>query len=99
MYGKHVPIIVSVSASAIASLDGSVSSKPRPPRLYGLSSGITDLPKSALTTGALSLSATANTLSPAPIAPCPTSITILVPELRISTAFSINERLGIVSAT
>ena len=83
MYGNDVPIINNVSASLIASLDGSVPSKPIPPMLYGLSSGTTALPKSALTIGAPNFSATATTSSPAPSAPCPTSITTLFPEFRI----------------
>jgi hypothetical protein len=54
-----------------------------------LSSGITALPKSALTIGAPNFSANASTSSPDPSAPCPTSKTILLPALMISAAFSI----------
>ena len=87
MYGNDVPIISSVSASFIVSLDGEVPSRPIPPVVYGLSSGITALPRSALTIGAPNFSATAITSSAAPSAPCPTSITTLLPVLRISCFF------------
>ena len=76
-----------VSASSIASLAGSVPRRPIPPRLYGLLSGTTALPSSALTTGAASRSQIASTSSGALRAPCPTNMTTLFPTFRISAAF------------
>jgi hypothetical protein len=83
MYGNDVPSTSGVSASYMASLDGEVPIRPIPPVVYGLTSGITALPKSALTIGAPSFSAPASTSSPASSAPYPTSITILFPILRV----------------
>ncbi len=77
-----------MSASLIASVAGSVPNMPIPPMLFGWLSGITALPKRALTTGASIFSATDITSWPAFNAPWPTRTTILLPELIMPAACS-----------
>ena len=81
MYGKLVPIMISVSHSSMASTEGAVPSRPMPPVVYGLRSGSTPLPSSALTTGPPTVSASCATSSRAFSAPRPTRMATREPSI------------------
>src|SRR3954447_16718420 len=65
-----------------------------PPVVYGESSGTTALPSSALTIGAPRMSATCSSSSPAPIAPCPASMTGFLPPLSSDAALLSDSACG-----
>ncbi len=66
-----------------------------PPVVYGLSSGRTALPRSALATGAPNASAMAVTSARAPRQPRPTSMATLDPAFRTSAARRSSSGAGI----
>ena len=94
MYGIVLPTIRSASHASSASSDGMVPTSAIDPVVYGLSSGTQSFPSWALMIGAARRSAASSSSGPAPRAPAPARIAILVFPSKTLAASSSNLRSG-----